>query len=158
MWNEFFAPHNVELFQQLLLAVALGGVIGIEREIAHKSAGLRTHAVVALGSALFTIVSQSLSGPYIDPTRIAAQIVTGIGFLGAGLIVFDKSKVKGLTTAAGVWTASAIGMAVGFRLYAVAIFAAVLTVLVFVILWPVENRFVKKFAVHDDEESNGERV
>lgn len=151
MWNEFWAPHNVELFRQLLLAVALGAVIGIEREVAHKSAGLRTHAVVSLGSALFTIVSHSVIAPGVDPTRIAAQIVTGIGFLGAGLIVFDKSKVKGLTTAAGVWTASAIGMAVGFNLDAIAIFAAVLTVLVFVILWPIENRFVKKFALPDDE-------
>ncbi len=150
MWNEFWASHNVEMFKQLLLAVGLGAAIGIEREIAHKSAGLRTHAVVALGSALFTIVSQTLSGPYIDPTRIAAQIVTGIGFLCAGLIVFDKSKVTGLTTAAGVWTASAIGMAVGFHLYAIAIFATALTVFVFVILWPIENRFVKKFAPHDE--------
>src|SRR3989344_6221853 len=100
MWNEFLAPHNTEIFKQLLLAVLLGAAIGGEREIAHKSAGMRTHAMVSLGSALFTIVSQVLSGPYIDPTRIAAQIVTGIGFLGAGLIVFDKSKVKGLTTAA----------------------------------------------------------
>ena len=148
---EFFAPQNIEIFKQLLLAVGLGAAIGVEREVAHKSAGMRTHALVSLGSALFTIVSHSLSGPTVDPTRIAAQIVTGIGFLGAGLIVFDKSKLKGLTTAAGVWTASAIGMAVGFNLNAIAIFATLLTILVFVVLWPIERRFVKRFAVADEE-------
>lgn len=152
MFSDFFTPHNLDLFRQLFLAVVLGVAIGIEREIAHKSAGMRTHALVALGSALFTIISQTLSGPYIDPTRIAAQIVTGIGFLGAGLIVFDKSKLKGLTTAAGVWTASAIGMAVGFHMNAVAIFASFLTILVFVVLWPIERRFVKRFALRDAEE------
>lgn len=150
MFNEFFTPQNVDLFAQLFLAVILGASIGIEREIAHKSAGMRTHALVALGSALFTIISQNLVGPNIDPTRIAAQIVTGIGFLGAGLIVFDKSKLKGLTTAAGVWTASAIGMAVGFHMNAVAAFATFLTILVFVVLWPVESRFIKKFALPEE--------
>lgn len=152
MFSDFFAPHNLDLFRQLFLAVVLGAAIGVEREIAHKSAGMRTHALVALGSALFTIISQTLSGPYIDPTRIAAQIVTGIGFLGAGLIVFDKSKLKGLTTAAGVWTASAIGMAVGFHMNEVAVFASLLTVLVFVVLWPIERRFIKKFAIREEEE------
>ncbi len=152
MLNAFFDLNTITMFGQLLLAATLGAAIGIEREIANKSAGLRTHALVALGSALFTIISQSVSGPYIDPTRIAAQIVTGIGFLCAGLIVFDKSKVKGLTTAAGVWTAAAIGMAVGFHLYSVAIFATLLTILVFVVLWPIEQRFVKRFAIHEDEE------
>lgn len=155
MFSEFFTPHNLEIFRQLSLAVVLGAAIGVEREIAHKSAGLRTHALVALGSALFTIISQTLSGPYIDPTRIAAQIVTGIGFLGAGLIVFDKTKLKGLTTAAGIWTASAIGMAVGFHMDAVAIFASFLTILVFVVLWPIERRFIKKFALRDEEDING---
>jgi len=142
----YFDQHTLEIFGQLLLAVILGSSIGIEREVAHKSAGMRTHALVALGSALFTIVSQALSGPYIDPTRIAAQIVTGIGFLGAGLIIFHNSRVQGLTTAAGVWVASAIGMAVGFRLYAISIFTTILTILVFVILWPIERRFIKRFA------------
>lgn len=150
MFSEFLKPENIELFKQLLLALVLGASIGIEREVAHKSAGMRTHALVALGSALFTIISQSLSGPTIDPTRIAAQIVTGIGFLGAGMIVFDQSRVKGLTTAAGVWTAAAIGMAVGFNLNPLAIFATLLTILIFVVLWPIERRFVKKFSMRED--------
>ncbi len=152
MMSEFFRPENTELFKQLLLALFLGATIGIEREVAHKSAGMRTHALVALGSALFTIISRSLTGPTIDPTRIAAQIVTGIGFLGAGMIVFDQSRVKGLTTAAGVWTAAAIGMAVGFDMNALAVFASILTILVFVVLWPVERRFVKRFSSREDGE------
>lgn len=151
MLAEFLKPENIDIFKQLLLAVGLGAAIGVEREVAHKSAGMRTHALVSLGSALFTIVSHSLSGPTVDPTRIAAQIVTGIGFLGAGLIVFDKSKLKGLTTAAGVWTASAIGMSVGFNLNAIAVFATLLTILVFVVLWPIERKFVKQFAVADED-------
>ncbi|MBI4992379.1 MAG: MgtC/SapB family protein [Candidatus Harrisonbacteria bacterium] len=143
---DFFDPKTVEIFRQLFFAVLLGSAIGVERELAHKSAGMRTHALVALGSTLFTIISQALSGPYIDPTRIAAQIVTGIGFLGAGLIVFHGERVQGLTTAAGVWVASAIGMALGFHMYTVSIFTTVLTILVFAILWPIERKFVKRFA------------
>ena len=142
----FLDQHTLELFRQLSLAVLLGSLIGIEREIANKSAGMRTHALVALGSTLFTVISQTLTGPTIDPTRIAAQIVTGIGFLCAGLIVFNNSRVQGLTTAAGVWVAAAIGMAIGFKLYAIAIFTTILTILVFVILWPLERRFIKRFA------------
>jgi len=121
---------TLEIFGQLLLSVILGVSIGIEREVANKFAGMRTHALVAMGATLFTISSVALTGPVIDQTRIAAQIVTGIGFLGAGLIVFHKSRVHGLTTAAGVWVAAAIGMAVGFQLYAISIFATILTILV----------------------------
>src|SRR3989344_5381424 len=141
---EFLNQQNLDIFWRLLLAVLLGSAIGVERELAHKSAGMRTHALVALGSALFSVVSSSISGPAIDPTRIAAQIVTGIGFLGAGLIVFNNSRVQGLTTAAGVWVAAAIGMAAGFGMQTIAIFTTILTILVFVILWPLERDFVKK--------------
>lgn len=143
---DFFDPKTLEIFQQLLLAVTSGAAIGVERELAHKSAGIRTHALVALGSALFSIISSAFVGPTVDPTRIAAQVVTGIGFLGAGLIVFHGERVQGLTTAAGVWVAAAIGMAIGFGMYAVGIFTTVLTILVFAILWPIERRFVKRFA------------
>ncbi|MDO8429980.1 MAG: MgtC/SapB family protein [bacterium] len=151
---DFLDKQTLEVFWQLLLAVLLGSLIGIEREVAHKSAGMRTHALVSLGSALFSIVSQSVSGPTVDPTRIAAQIVTGIGFLGAGLIVFDQSKVKGLTTAAGVWVASAIGMAIGFKFYDIAIFSTILTILVFVVLWPLEQKFIKRFSRGGDSGSD----
>lgn len=150
----FLDPKTLEIFGQLLLAVFLGIMIGVEREISNKYAGMRTHALVAMGSALFTIVSQELTGPYIDPTRIAAQIVTGIGFIGAGLIVFHQSRVHGLTTAAGVWVAAAIGMAVGFKLYAIAIFATILTILIFALLWPVEQQFLKRFSAYPEEDGD----
>src|SRR3989344_1180552 len=130
-----FDSLTLSILKKLILAVFLGALIGVEREVAHKSAGMRTHALVALGSALFTVAPSLLSGPTIDPTRIAAQVVTGIGFLGAGIIFFDQShsRVQGLTTAAGVWTAAAIGMAVGFGLVEVAVWATVLTILVFLV-------------------------
>ena len=145
----YFDQPTLEIFGQLLLAVFLGLAIGVEREIAQKSAGMRPHALVAMGAALFSIVSAAVAGPNVDPTRIAAQIVTGIGFLGAGLIVFNQSRVQGLTTAAGVWVAAAIGMAIGFKLYQVSVFATVLTILVFLVLWPIEERFVKRFSKAD---------
>jgi len=147
---DFFDPKILEIFKQLLLAVTLGAAIGVERELAHKSAGMRTNSLVALGSALFSIISGSFSGPATDPTRIAAQIVTGIGFLGAGLIVFQGERVQGLTTAAGVWVAAAIGMAVGFGMYEVGIFTTILTILVFAIMWPIEKKFVKVFAKEEN--------
>ena len=150
---DFFDPKTLEIFGRLFLAVILGTAIGIEREIANKFAGMRTHALVAMGATLFTITSSVLSGPTIDPTRIAAQIVTGIGFLGAGLIVFHKSRVHGLTTAAGVWVAAAIGTATGFGLYAISIFATLLTILVFVVLWPVERNFIKRFSGYGEDEN-----
>jgi|SRR3989338_5283890 len=149
-----FDSLTVSILQKLILSVFLGALIGIEREIAHKSAGMRTHALVALGSALFTVAPALLSGPTIDPTRIAAQVVTGIGFLGAGIIFFDQSqsRVQGLTTAAGVWVAAAIGMAVGFGLMEVAVWTTLLTILVFLVLWPVEQRFIKRFAREERRE------
>lgn len=146
-----FDPLTVSILQKLILSVFLGALIGVEREIAHKSAGMRTHALVALGSTLFTVAPALLSGPMIDPTRVAAQVVTGIGFLGAGIIFFDQSqsRVQGLTTAAGVWVAAAIGMAVGFGLMEVAVWTTLLTILVFLVLWSVEQRFVKRFSRDD---------
>jgi putative Mg2+ transporter-C (MgtC) family protein len=128
---------------RLALAVLLGGAIGFERELRDREAGLRTHMLVCLGSALFTIVSAYgfseflVSGdPVIraDPTRIAAQIVTGIGFLGAGAIIRQGVSVRGLTTAATLWVAAAIGMAAGAGYYSGAIIATVVTLIA---LWPL---------------------
>ena len=112
----------------LLLAVFLGAVVGLERETIHKPAGLRTHMLVCLGSCLFTIVSIGFS---IDPARIAAGIVAGIGFIGAGTIWADRDKVQGITTAASLWATAAIGLTAGIGDYPLAIIA---TVLVFIIL------------------------
>lgn len=142
-----------ELALQLGLAVLLGAVIGLERELARKTAGMRTYALVALGSAVFTIISGHLmdSGELIgvinyDPSRIAAQIITGIGFIGAGMIIFNQSKLQGITTAAGIWVTAAIGMAVGFKFYTMAVTATVLALFIFVFLWLLEDWIVKKFA------------
>ncbi|MGH2677187.1 MAG: MgtC/SapB family protein, partial [Actinomycetota bacterium] len=111
---------DVELALRLLGAALLGGVIGLEREVRDQPAGFRTHMLVALGSCLFTLISaygfgafQGDPGVPYDPTRIAAQIVTGIGFLGAGAIIRSGMSVRGLTTAASLWVVAAIGMAVG---------------------------------------------
>ena len=114
---------------RLALAAALGMVIGIERTYRAKTAGIRTHFLVALGSALFMIVSRYGFEGTGDPGRVAAQIVSGIGFLGAGTIIMQKHVVHGLTTAAGMWVAAGIGMASAAGLYAVAVFSTVLALI-----------------------------
>ena len=125
---------------RILVAALLGGAIGLEREYRAKDAGFRTHFLVALGSALFMVLSQYGFGEVLthyadnpnvrlDVSRVAAQIVTGIGFIGAGTIIFQKRTVHGLTTAAGVWVAAAIGMACGSKMYILACVATVLVLL-----------------------------
>lgn len=110
--------ETIEIFIKLLVALLLGGIIGLEREYRAKEAGFRTHFLVALGSALFCIVSQYGFGDGVkDTSRVAAQVVSGIGFLGAGTIIFQKNVVRGLTTAAGLWVTAAIGLACGTGLY-----------------------------------------
>ena len=119
---------TLELIARLALALLLGGLIGIERQYRSKDAGFRTHFLVALGSALFCVVSQYGFGQDLkDSSRVAAQVVSGIGFLGAGTIIFQKNVVRGLTTAAGLWVTAAIGLACGSGMYAV---AAVTTLMV----------------------------
>ncbi len=134
---------------QLVLAVLLGALIGLERQLAGKTAGVRTYALVSLGSALFSYMSkygfvEFWGVPGFDPSRIASQIVVGVGFIGAGLIVFHSDRVRGLTTAAGLWVSAAIGMAVGFRLYPIAVFTTVLTLIIFIVLWIFEQKVLKK--------------
>lgn len=121
----------------LRLAVAgmLGTLIGLEREYRAKEAGMRTHFLVALGSCLIMIVSQYGFGDnYADASRVAAQIVSGIGFLGAGIIIFRKEAVQGLTTAAGLWVSAGIGMAVGGGMYILGVASTVLTLICFEVL------------------------
>ena len=157
---DFLGGENLEIFGQLLLAVVLGSLIGMERELAKKKAGMRTFALVALGSCLFSIISKLAfkefwGVPGFDPSRIASQVVVGIGFIGAGSIIFYQSNIRGLTTAAGLWVSAAIGMAIGFKLYAIGIFAALLTILVLVLLWMFEVKIVKKTAfIRNGEESD----
>ena len=117
----------VDLTIRLSLALVLGGAIGIEREYRAKEAGFRTHFLVALGSALFCVVSQFGFGFDLkDSSRVAAQVVSGIGFLGAGTIIFQKNVVRGLTTAAGLWVTAAIGLACGTGMYLAATIATVM--------------------------------
>jgi putative Mg2+ transporter-C (MgtC) family protein len=118
------APSWPHILLRLTVAAALGGSIGLERELRERQAGLRTHLVVCVGSALFTLVSAyAFTSPRVDPTRIAAQIVSGIGFLGAGAIIRQGLSVRGLTTAATLWLVAAIGMASGAGYYDAAIIA-----------------------------------
>lgn len=112
----------------LLLSVLLGFAIGFERKLRFKEAGIRTHTIVCVGSALMTIISTNIGNG--DPGRIAAQIVTGVGFLGAGMIVYKQHEVKGLTTAAGIWTSAGVGMACGAGLFYLAIGATALLIVV----------------------------
>lgn len=133
-------PAQLDLSVRLLVAALLGLAIGFEREIHGHPAGLRTHMLVALGSALFTVLSirgflgEGGGGAPVDPTRIAAQIVSGIGFLGAGAILKDGIVIRGLTTAASLWATSAVGMAAGASEYVI---GAVATLVILVSLWPI---------------------
>lgn len=137
---------ETELITRLILAVLLGSLVGIEREVKkgkQGGAGLRTHAIVCLGATLFTITSISFF-PESDPTRLAAGIVTGIGFIGAGLIFRDADGLRGLTSAANIWAVAAIGIAVGIGYYLAAIATTVLMLAILVIGKFFEKRFLKK--------------
>src|SRR5512135_2060921 len=120
---------TAETLTSLLVSVALGAIVGIEREHAHRPAGLRTHMLVSLGSCLFTIMSGAFS---VQPAQVAGGIVAGIGFIGAGTIWAEKDKVKGITTAASLWATAAIGLATGLGDF---LLAGTVTLLVFLILF-----------------------
>lgn len=148
---DFSYNLQVQIIFQLFLSVILGGLVGLEREYQKRSAGLRTHSLVCLGSALFTIISSEIfyqwidkTGVSFDPSRIISGIVLGVGFIGAGLIMHRGPKIEGLTTAAGIWVVSAIGIAVGVKLYLVAIFTAFLTIGILAILRLIEEKFFDK--------------
>ena len=118
---------EIEMVLRLLLATALGAGIGYQRERANKPAGLRTHCLIALGAALFTVVSMFGFGNGVDPSRVAAGVVAGIGFIGAGVIFRTSGDwVAGLTTAASIWVAAAVGLAAGAGMYLISFFAALI--------------------------------
>lgn len=140
-------PLSIEAMAlRLLTATALAALIGFERERHERAAGLRTHALVGLGACLFMLTSmlgfREVLGPHVtlDPSRVAAQVVTGVGFLGAGTIVIGRRTVRGLTTAASIWTVAAIGLAVGGGLYVPALMSAVLALIVLLVLRWLETR------------------
>lgn len=138
-----FLTENSDLFIKLILALFLGAFIGLERLLVHKNAGMKTHALVSLGSALFIVISEMLAIKYVDgaydPSRIASQIIVGIGFLGAGSIILNGSRLTGLTTAGGLWVTAGIGMAVGFGFYNLAIITTVLVLFIFILMSILER-------------------
>ena len=127
---EYLNFEQLWLALDLILAALLGFFIGLERKLRDKEAGIRTHTIVAFGAALMMLISKFAFDSEADSARVAAQIVAGIGFLGAGIIVYKKNVVHGLTTAAGVWTTAGIGMACGGGLWLIAIIATVVLVLI----------------------------
>jgi putative Mg2+ transporter-C (MgtC) family protein len=132
--------RELELAARLVIALVLGAVIGLEREIDRQPAGFRTHALVSLGSAFFTIISAyGFADATLDPSRIAAQIVSGIGFIGAGTILHQSGGIRGLTTAASLWSVAAVGMAAGAGLLLLAAIGTVLIVVVLSVLERVEG-------------------
>lgn len=137
---------DTELIQRLLLAALLGGLLGFERELRQKSAGLRTNTLIAIGSALFTLMSYELADAAgADPSRVAAQIVTGIGFLGAGAILRTDGGVYGLTTAATIWVNAAVGVAAGGGEYHLAFIATGITLGALLLLHPIEKLVDRRF-------------
>lgn len=152
--------NQLKIGLQLLVAALLGGAIGLEREYWKKAAGLRTHMLVALGSCLFTILSREAFNDFIgktsyDPSRIAANIVLGIGFIGAGVIMHAKGRVKGITTAAGIWIAAAIGMAVGSHFYTIALFTTLIVVVILFVARGYERRFREFVKKNNNKKKEG---
>jgi uncharacterized membrane protein YhiD involved in acid resistance len=137
-----------ELALRLIAGLALGAIIGFERELHRQPAGFRTHSLVALGAALFAIISgYGYGGAAIDPTRITAQIVSGIGFIGAGTILQYRGHIRGLTTAASLWSVAAIGTATGTGLYVLAALGTVLILVVLSLLDRVESFARRRLAL-----------
>ncbi|HHW02819.1 MAG TPA: MgtC/SapB family protein [Thermoanaerobacterales bacterium] len=139
---------QMELAIRLLLSIVFGGIIGIERESVNRPAGFRTHILVCVGSTLTMLVSlyifeQFNSRTSVDPARIAAQVVSGIGFLGAGTIIREGATVRGLTTAASLWTVASIGLAIGCGFYLAAILATALTFITLISFSRIENYIIQ---------------
>jgi putative Mg2+ transporter-C (MgtC) family protein len=157
----FFDPATVNIVLDLFTALVLGMLIGLERLWAHKTASMRTYALVSMGSALFVITSNIMSYAYMadfkgtNPLVIIAEIVVGIGFIGTGLIFARDSKLMGLTTATGLWVSAGIGMASGFGLYKLAVIATFFTLFIFVVLWFIEQQLKKmKFFQHINDDTS----
>jgi putative Mg2+ transporter-C (MgtC) family protein len=149
---EFVSDPEFVIFGKLLLATLLGIAIGTERAVvAQQAAGSRTFGLVSLGSCLFIVAGMAANQEFIglvnfDPTRVLSAVIQGIGFLGAGLIIFKNETLHGVTTAAGLWVAAGVGCLVAFDMYAVAIFVTFLVLFVFFAMWYVEKSFKKNFS------------
>jgi putative Mg2+ transporter-C (MgtC) family protein len=158
MLNNFFDAQTVDIIIRLGMALVFGMIIGTERILAHKTAGMRTYALVSMGSALFIIISIMVTstfagGTNFDPMRMAAQIISAAGFICAGLVFVRKDGVTGLTSSAGLWVSVGIGMACGFGLQKLALLATILTLFIFIVLWFVEEKIKKtKFFKQSNED------
>lgn len=140
---------NLNIMIRLVLSVALGGLIGLERQIHRRTAGLRTHILVSLGSCLIMLTSLYIFDIYknqvpLDPARIASGVITGIGFLGAGAILRERSNVRGLTTAASLWVVAGIGLAAGCGFYSAAVFTTLLALVTLLFLRQIEEAALGK--------------
>jgi putative Mg2+ transporter-C (MgtC) family protein len=160
--NLFFMEllTTTDLIVRMAIAIGLGTIIGLERTLAGKGAGMRTYAMVTLGSSLFILISEIITSTianasFSNPLLIASSIISGIGFICAGLVIFQTNKITGLTTAAGLWVSSGVGIAVGFGLINLAIIATVAAVLVFTLMWFIETVLLKfsykRSSVDDDK-------
>mgnify|MGYP001587261772 FL=1 len=134
-----FLAQNSEVILKLIVAVGFGMLIGAERLMVKEAAGMKTHALVSLGAAVFVIISEMIAAQYgniagFDPTRIASQVIVGIGFLGAGSIMLQGSRLLGLTTAGGLWVTAGIGMAAGFGFFSLAIITTILALFVLTVV------------------------
>ena len=127
----------------IILSVLFGGIVGLERQIGGKSAGLRTNILIFFGAAIFTVISRQMAAENDSVTRIAAQIVTGVGFLGAGAIIRDRGGIHGLTTAATIWLVASIGTACGAGFYLLACISTFIAVIILMGLKPIERRMIK---------------
>lgn len=136
----------------LIVAALLGFIVGVEREFVRKEAGIKTYSLVTLGAALFTVISFDPNFP--DPSRIISQIVVGIGFIGAGIIIFHQNKIHGLTTAAGLWVMAGVGVAAGMRQYTLAVAGTLIVLFILLALrkLKIEDRIHAFVGINDEEE------
>ena len=145
----FLLNENIAPYFQILFAMLLGIVIGLERRYAGKMAGMRTYALVSAGTCFLVLIPILTSASTSDPLRFVTGILTGIGFLGAGIIMHKDAQLTGLTTAAGVWITTAIGIAVGMGLFTLAVFVTILTVFIFSVVGKFESKYIP---VHSPEQ------
>ena len=149
-----------EIIIRVSVAVGLGALLGLERTLAGKTAGMRTYSMVSLGSAIFVLVSQIILFPVqnaalSNPLLMASAIITGIGFIGAGLVIFQGNKIVGLTSAAGLWVAAGVGISAGYGLFQLCLVATIAALVIFTVLWFVEHLLKKlSYGKETDENNN----
>lgn len=153
-----FLMENGDLVIRLVVAVVLGLLVGLERVLVHKEASMKTHALVSMGSALFIIISEMIAIKYsstngFDPSRMASQVIVGIGFLGAGAIILQGNRLLGLTTAGGLWVTAGIGMAAGFGLFSLATISTILVLFILVVVY-----FFEKPMREISEDTNNSKI